>query len=386
MNSSDKTPDKYIRTFASDMEILKKGGRPELKPLNPSSSTIPVSTPVKAPAPVPTPAPIVIPPIPVPIPTPIPVPSPLPEKPEASVSSPIETYESDFTARVKEGSASTATILAAEQDAKTGEPSAPAQTVRTSILPILAGVVLLVLGAAGAYIAYTRYAVKIAPIVLAPIVSTPIFVDEREQIAGKTALTLLQSLEQSLTKPLANNAVRLLYTAESSTTDQSVFSALQFPAPGVLLRNINPSQSMAGVISIEGTETPFFILSVTAYNETFAGMLAWEPLMARDMSILFPPHPEVAHTAVVASTTATTTSAKLPTKKSATVAQATTTPLFVPLFHDEVVSNHDVRVYRDAAGRSVLLYGYWNQKTLVIARDQAAFIEILGRLATSHTP
>ena len=57
----------------------------------------------------------------------------------------------------------------------------------------------------------------------------------------------------------------------------------------------------------------------------------------------------------------------------------------VATFHDEVVSNHDVRIYRDAAGKSILLYGYWNQFTLVIARDPAAFTEILGRLATSRS-
>ena len=55
-----------------------------------------------------------------------------------------------------------------------------------------------------------------------------------------------------------------------------------------------------------------------------------------------------------------------------------------PGFVDEVVRNHDVRVYRDATGKSVLLYGYWNQTTLVIARDVAAFTELLQRLATSR--
>ena len=65
----------------------------------------------------------------------------------------------------------------------------------------------------------------------------------------------------------------------------------------------------------------------------------------------------------------------------ATVPPARTFSIF---FFDEVVANHDVRIYRDAEGRSILLYGYWNQTTLVIARDPSAFAEILGRLATSR--
>jgi hypothetical protein len=54
-------------------------------------------------------------------------------------------------------------------------------------------------------------------------------------------------------------------------------------------------------------------------------------------------------------------------------------------FRDEVVSNHDVRVYRDASNKSLIIYGYWDQKTLIIARDPAGFAEILARLATAHT-
>lgn len=84
--------------------------------------------------------------------------------------------------------------------------------------------------------------------------------------------------------------------------------------------------------------------------------------MSADLKTLFPPYP------TVASSTA-----------------ATTTPSLKAGFHDEVVSNHDVRVYRDEEGRSIVLYGYWNQTTLIIARDAAAFAELLGRLATSHS-
>jgi peptidoglycan hydrolase-like protein with peptidoglycan-binding domain len=70
-----------------------------------------------------------------------------------------------------------------------------------------------------------------------------------------------------------------------------------------------------------------------------------------------------------------------------TTAAATTTPpapLVTIGFRDEVVANHDVRIYRDGEGRSVLLYGYWNQTTLVIARNPPSFTEILQRLATSR--
>jgi hypothetical protein len=55
-----------------------------------------------------------------------------------------------------------------------------------------------------------------------------------------------------------------------------------------------------------------------------------------------------------------------------------------PQFVDEVIANHDARVYSDAGGE-VIVYGYWNQNTLVLARDTAAFTEIMSRLATSKS-
>ncbi|MFZ3044042.1 MAG: hypothetical protein WA058_02965, partial [Minisyncoccia bacterium] len=232
------------------------------------------------------------------------------------------------------------------------------------------------------YIAYTSYLSSSAPIVLAPTVSAPIFVDDREQVSG-TGTTLSKAIEQSVSRHLANGTVRLLYLGTATTSGASVFGALQTSAPGVLLRNIDAAGSMAGVVNVGGAQSPFFILSVTTYGDTFAGMLKWEPFMPRDLARLFPPYPVPVPVVPVATTTVATTT---PKKSSST---ATTTPVPVPAptlgFSDMTIANHDVRVYRDASGRDVVLYGYWNQTTLVIARDAAAFTEILGRLATSHT-
>ena len=208
----------------------------------------------------------------------------------------------------------------------------------------------------------------------APAAYAPIFVDDRQQIEG-VGTPLLQAVEQSATRPLAPNTVRLLYLGSATTT--SVFSALQLPAPGVLLRNINAAQSMAGIVNAGASQSPFFILSVTSYGDTFAGMLSWEPSLPRDLNKLFPPYP--APVSAATTTTATTT-----LKVAAKAATPPPAPAQTAAFFDAVIANHDVRVYRDTAGRDVLLYGYWNRTTLIIARDAAAFSEIVGRLATSR--
>lgn len=405
-SENGETPEKYIRTFSSDMDIYQKGGTPGLAPLKTTMPTpaerlvagspvqpvpvaqikiptiVPVAIPTTAPAPVSIPAAIL---------TPAPV---LPPPPiDTFKAIPLQTYAEDFRARVKETHASTATILAAEQDAAPRvqvEVEKPPQNNHNAWY-IAAGVTLLIAGSVGVYIAYSHFLTTTAPVLIAPGVATPIFVDDREVVSG-TGMALVQAIKQSVAKPLALNTVRLL-SYESATASSSVFSSLSVSAPLILIRNVDAAGSMAGIVNTTSGQSPFFILSVGSYSTTFSGMLSWEPTMQISLNALFPQYPApIPVIPVVATTTVATTTkatAKTPTKtpvKTPAPVVATTTPVapVVIGFRDEVVSNHDVRVYRDALGRSILIYGYWNQSTLIIARDPAAFLEILGRLATSH--
>lgn len=366
-SSDEESPKKYIRTFAGDIETLQKGGVPDLTPLEPTArEKLVAASPISATVPTPET---------VPPPTPEPFSIAAPEVPKpAPLATPLETYAGDFSDRMKETQASAATVLAAEQDSgprPTLVQAPPEKWSKSSIIYTSIGGVLVLAGIIGAGISYLRYLSATAPVTVAPTVTAPIFVDERESISG-TGTALTQAVVQSTARMIGQGSVRLLYLGNATTTN--VFSALPLSAPGALLRNINSAESMAGVVNGSGTQSPFFILSVTAYSETFAGMLAWERSMPFDLGKLYPAYP-----APVSNTTATSTATSSP--------QTTTPPVptVVSAFHDEVVSNHDVRVYRDSGGRSLFLYGYWNQSTLVIARDPAAFTEIVQRLATSRT-
>lgn len=353
-------PKKYIRTFAGDIEAIKKGWTPNLAPLK-SSTPAQNTESVEAQESISS----------------VKNPSPIESRPESDFSklSPIETYESDFSKRIKDTKASTATILAAEQDANTSvvTQAPPKKLHRNNTIYIIVGAVFIVLGVAGSYVAYTRYLVNIEPITLAPAVFTPIFVDEKEEISGTNPRDMLQAIERSNARQLAQNMVRFIYADFATTTNSSVFTALQLPAPNTLIRNVNADRSMAGIVSAGGSQSPFFVLSVSSYGDTFAGMLSWESTMVRDMSALFPPLPADTVDQTASSTPSVTTTTAIPA-----LTQAMS-------FRDEVVNNHDVRIYRDANSRSILLYGYWNKSTLVIARDPAAFTEITDRLATTRT-
>ena len=353
---------KYIRTFAGDMEAVQKENVPDPAPLGATTPPKPAVTP-PTPALAPTAS---IPPPPV-------VTSALapPQNP------PLETYSNDFSERVKRTRASTATILAAEQDSLPRPPHVvPRESSPVGFSYLIVGAVLFIVSIAGAYAAYQYYAITGEPITPAPAVPTPIFVDEREEISGASP-ALLQAITASAQRPLPAGTVRLLYVASTdsagspqATGTVNVFSALPLSAPDVLLRNLNTAGTMAGVVNVGGVQSPFFILSISSYSNVFSGMLSWEPLMPSYLAELFPSY------------------ARQPTDFGG---QATSSTVALPVppavtFVDVTVANHDVRAYRDASDRDVLVYGFWNQATLVIARDAAAFTEIIGRLATFRAP
>jgi hypothetical protein len=349
-----QTPQKYIRTFAGDMETLKGGGSPELVPFG-----VPKEVPVPAPV------------VPVSEPTPPREEVPFVEEtiPTVQKGIPAKTYAGDFSDRVKETGASTTTILATEQDAHVSVPIADAEPEadqKSNRIYAIAGGVLFLLALGGAYFAYSRYTAISLPVPLLPSTEAPIVVEERADVSGM-GKELLQQIQQSVARPLASGKVRLL--SLSSATSTSIFSSLPLSAPGGLVRNIEPAQSIAGVINV-GETSPFFILRVASFSDTFSGMLQWESRMPGDVKELFPPRPAIV--VPVATSTATTTTTFGPP------------PVASPTFVDKSVANHDVRVLLDADKREILVYGYWNQRTLVIARDSASFTELLRRLASSR--
>ncbi len=417
-------PKKFIRTFAADAEALKQGNTPDLVPYGESANNasgsapplleaeatekvplpkepppdltpqsvselpqepepepepIPEPQPEPSPEPIPEPAIIIEPPMIAAPPPPEPEPEPAPEvgnelpvsvePPTIEVRGPaplpIETYSSDFSDHLRDTDASAMTVLAAQQDAPSVAPRPPSH-VLANALYFGASLVLLLVGVVGAYGAYQYYERGRAPVAVTSAVSAPIFVDERAAISG-TGLVLERAIAQSVATPPAEGMVRLLYTTDATSTDNNIFLAMQLPAPGELLRNLALSGGMAGVLTSNGQASPFFILPVASYADTFAGMLDWEPTLPESMRLLYPPYPSAGTT-----TTGTATS-------------TVRAPQPVGTFIDEIVANHNTRVYKGASGHTVLLYGYWNQSTLIIARNSAAFTEIVNRLANSSS-
>jgi hypothetical protein len=305
--------------------------------------------------------------------------------------SPLHTYKSDFADHIDTKGASTFSVLAAEADTgKLRVKSSPlsASRLRTALITVL-GLVLIVGGAGAGYAAY-RYVAGHNTVVLAPSVPSLVFADDRQALTGEGP-QLLQALAASADSPLADGQVRVVYLTEASTTPDGkpitiplaggrLIGSLQLSAPDLLLRNIAP-ESTVGVVHAGAETRAFFIMKVMSYERTFAGMLSWEGTLERALEMLYPQYPLPEPGLPTIATTTRIVNGKKVT--ATTTIPAAPVVVIAPRFIDEVTSNHDVRALKDGQGRTILLYGYKDKETLIIARDEAAFGELLRRLAAT---
>lgn len=323
-------------------------------------------------------------PVATPVPEPIIAPLPAPETP-----TPMHTYKSDFTDRVGTHSTTQFSVLAAEQDVKPASRQTPTKTKR-SLIPIIAGVVLLLLAGTASYAAYLYVGARHTVPVVTLSVPSLIVADEYKKLSG-TGPELMRELAQVANEVLVNGNALVTYIEQPATGTSGVIAgspasggvliaALNLPAPDLLLRNITEA-STVGVIREGGDTRAFFVLRVSSYERTFAGMLTWEPLMERDVGLLYPlyvgapaPEPEVDLN------TASTTKAATSTPPVQTTIPATSRGRF----EDTIVANRDVRILRDTQGRALMLYGYADKETLIVARNEASFAALLTRLVSTH--
>lgn len=274
--------------------------------------------------------------------------SALPSATEEVPSAPIHTYTSDFADHIDEKKASTFAVLAAQSDA---ELTPRTSSKKSTLLPVISGIVLVLAGLGVTYGGYWYLRNNIPDVLTTLSTSSLIEADQKIPLRG-TGAELLQALVGvTTTAGLGDGQVAITYTTPSNSTAPEaggvLVRALPLGAPDILLRNIDDS-SVIGVINADGDTKPYFILRTTSYERTFAGMLVWEKTILTDLSSLYPGAGGGAS------------------------------------FTDSVVLNHDVRIARGTDGTTLLVYGYVDKETFIIARNESAFTSLVHRLSTKR--
>lgn len=312
--------------------------------------------------------------------------APPPPKKEEAVVKAIETYGSDINRVVQSGDVSMVTVAAAEAERRArsaaGEPVAPqplgAGEQGSPMRPVLiiAGSIFLLCAVGIAAALLLRPAPAPPPgSPQAPLVEVDqtVLVPYKEGDVRDVLMIRLEAARQQAN--LSLGLIERLYVAEATTSGatpdplpaQQFLGVLVPDIPGDLLRTILPTY-LVGIHSYDQNQA-FLVLRVDSYQVAYAGMLAWEPTMERDLLPLFTRTPPVHLQTGVGTSTASTTDAQSEVINTG--------------FVDQVVDNHDARVLTNASGDIILLWTFLDRNTLVIATNEATLSEIVRRTTTS---
>lgn len=247
----------------------------------------------------------------------------------------------------------------------------------------ISGSVLLILLGVGAIIGF--YILQEKPSVAPPqkVDQTIVAFNSKTEIetAGIQRDNLILKLN-SLREGTLGNPNDIQYIALTKKTDTDtvsistgeLFAILSTGIPASTIRAFG-DQFMLGLYTLQRNE-PFLIIKVTSFDNAFAGMLAWEKTMNKDIGSIFSSR-SIPITSVPASNTfpnATSSTSTAPVTRVVNVDS-----LIKSEFEDITIQNKDARVLKNTRGDDIVLYSFLDQNTILITSSQKAFYEILNK-------
>lgn len=187
--------------------------------------------------------------------------------------------------------------------------------------------------------------------------NSEIFV-EREKIflleGGRS--TIIQNIDQAKKEMQSqNNQMMNIYmllgenTSNKKATFDDLMSYLGNDTPKAFSVS-TVKDFMLGIENREGVVSPFFILKADSFEELFPGMINWENEIVLDTYEIFG------------------------------IEEYLINDLSERSWQDKLVNNKDMRYLYDETGSVVLVYGYAEPETIVLAESQETFDRVLGRL------
>ena len=149
--------------------------------------------------------------------------------------------------------------------------------------------------------------------------------------------------------------LKKISTSTPLVTTEEFFNILNTKAPGTLIRALDPL-FMLGLIGDTSQASSiahtFLIIKLDSFDNTYAGMLAWENDMSNDLLPLF-----------------------------ASEEAVSTLPSNTP-FQDITIQNKDARALKDQNGNTVLLYSFYDNNMIIITDNETSLRTLVIRLNT----
>lgn len=226
----------------------------------------------------------------------------------------------------------------------------------------------------------------------------------RDEIAGSQPADTIKEIVLAKTRQTSSGQQMV------RTSGQEMLATMDVGAPDIISRTIT-NDWMLGVYAGQSGQKYAFVIATTNYfQNAFAGMLAWEYVMADDLRQFLEPNsvmgianivPEkvtedqiLQDVDVVLPKTSTTTTGTTTDDivASTTIANTTATTtnivqeLIAPYFtlsgrfYDAIVDNKDVREFRTDDNKVLFLYSFIDNQKIVVTSSGRVLSEIISRL------
>jgi hypothetical protein len=297
----------------------------------------------------------------------------------------LRTYESDIADAIQDHSASQVSISIAETKRKEKREEVEessdesinqkrlASSMGKNMILVGISVVLIASGAFGAYYLYT----------LSPLAAKQTEVQNTGaqslvkpnfqkviDITGKNPTDIVSAIndERRALTITQGNMLELVFAERPSSTTKT-FSRVGGPEfitkvgltpPDIFLRSLT-FDWMLGFYNDGTGGQPFIILTTNFFQNAYAGLLKWEPLMPDDLASVIN-----INTPSINSSGASTSIDSYFTLRGK--------------FEDSTVQNKDVRQFKDQNGNVRFVYSLIDNKTIIIAHSVSTLTEIVRRI------
>lgn len=296
-----------------------------------------------------------------------------PKSEENSSLKQIRTYQGDVADALKNQSESLVSIRRAElvkqgggnefAPRRTPEEEALRKSREKTLLLVLGTLILLVLGGIGIWYAYTSYKTKSAlPVVVVipnKFISSEISIDLN--ISGLARDSFLSTFNLERNKEIKSGNIEQIQLKRNSTSTplintEDFLNILNTKAPSSLVRAFDPL-FMLGLIGdtslASSTPHTFLLIKLDSFENSYAGMLAWEKDLSNDFLSLFASDETISNI-----------------------------PSDVP-FQDITIQNKDARIIKDQNNNTILLYSFYDNNMLIITDNESSLRALIIRLNTS---
>jgi hypothetical protein len=290
----------------------------------------------------------------------------------------LRTYEGDIAEAIQDHKTTQVSISIAETKRKQSEKNEEqneknrSSSIGKNGLLILLSIVLIGGGAFGAYYLYTLSPISAKPIDVQNIKSASLVrpdIQKVVDISNKDSDGIINSIKnQKNSVTLGQNGILELMFGQTNGSSSQNLSRIGGPefitkiglnAPDSFTRSLTYDW-MFGFYNGDNGSEPFVILTTDFFQNAYAGLLKWEPVMADNLS-------SILNIQKVASQTTGTSSVDS----------------YFTLrghFDDNTIHNKDVRQFKDVNGDIQFMYTFIDNKTIVITKSVGALNEILRRI------